>query len=160
MCSLGDAVLFGSSTWSIHAGEYQFKWLPAKGRLTRNENGTTGWANIIHSTNPTIVCHGSYRVHLCKHNPCRAWHNDTKYGGIGPPMHLQEVPPPGEPSAVADPSGAPLAVAAQTAVADLPSAVADLPCEPPSDLLECVAIVPPLSIGAGSSGTTSGTCCS
>ena len=59
-------------------------------------------------------------------------------------MHLQEVPHQAEPSAVAEPSGAPLAVAAQSAVADPPSAVADLPCEPPSDVLECVAIVPAL----------------
>ena len=135
------ATICGESTWVPHTGYYEFQWEPAVSKKTTNPNGTTGWARITHSTNPAITLVGLHRIHLCKFNPCRAWYPDSKYGAIGPPMHLQEVGFHGEPAAVAEPSGShlPLPVAVETAVAAPP-------CEPPSVVAECAAIVPALAL--------------
>ena len=46
---------------------------------------------------PGIIC----RFHLCKHNPCKADYSASKYGKVGPPIHLQEEPKESELSAVA-----------------------------------------------------------
>ena len=100
---------------------YEFEWHkneynePA---TTRNVNGTTGWATITHSSNPALKERTQCRIHLCAFDPCRAAWPATKYGLVGPPKHLREVPKQSELSAVAAPSGSqlPLPAAVQVAV--------------------------------------------
>jgi hypothetical protein len=86
-------------------------------KVKTNENGTTGWATIIHSANPACMPRTQCRIHLCAFNPCRAVYPATKYGAVGPPLHLQEVQKQGALPAVAEPSGSqqPLSAEAQAA---------------------------------------------
>ena len=93
---------------SLEHGAYYYefqwhtKWMQVK---PPNLNGTTGWARILHSTNPAYKPETVCRIHLCTHNPCRAVHPASKHGLVGPPMHLQVVQQHTEVSAVAGASG-------------------------------------------------------
>jgi hypothetical protein len=94
-----------------------------------NENGTTGWAIIIRSSNADFPP-GLYRVHQCAHMPCKCSFSPTSmFVGSSTPLHLfrleagismQNVPqsrnaaeadavaepsPPSTPDAVAGPAG-------------------------------------------------------
>ena len=84
-------MLAGGSSDAKDGGHYEFQWHCQWGGPKTNDNGTSGWAKIVKSTNalhpPDAIC----RIHLCAHNPCQAVWPATKYGPLGPPMHLQEV---------------------------------------------------------------------
>ena len=88
-------------------------------KVKGNENGTSGWATVIHSTSPACRPRTQCRIHLCAFNPCKASYPASKYGDVGPPIHLQVVQKQDELPAVAEPSGSqsPLPAAAHTAVA-------------------------------------------
>ena len=85
---------------------YEWEWHTQWMRTTQNANGTTGWANILHSTKLGCEPGTVLRVHLCKHNPCRAMHPASKYGLTGPPIHLQELQQSLDVPAIAEASGA------------------------------------------------------
>ena len=87
-------------------------------------NGATGWATILRTTDPTCAEGALIRIHLCMHDPCRAVYSASRYGLIGPPIHLQEVQNFSVVPPVAEAWGDP------TAVADDLTAVADDPTEP------------------------------
>ena len=95
----GAHLLWGQSTQANDAGYYQFHWsahgngLPA---VTVNANGTTGWATIMSSTNSACKPRTQRRIHICMFKPCKAVYPTSKYGLVGPPLHLQEVPKPDE----------------------------------------------------------------
>ena len=87
---------------------YEFQWHHEWMQVKTNENGVSGWATIAHSTNPACRPRTQCRVHLCAFNPCRANYPASKYGNVGPPLHLQEVQKQCEVPAVAEPSGSQL----------------------------------------------------
>ena len=105
--NVDTTTICGESTYKENTGYYEVQWYHGFSRVTKNGDGTTGWATIIHTTNlavrPRTIC----RIHLCKHSPCRAVHPASKHGAVGPPMHLQKVP---KRTAVDESSGSPLAV--------------------------------------------------
>ena len=107
---------YGENTHDDDAGNYEFQWHHLWNKVTTNANGTTGWATIIHSTNPAVLPNKIRRVHLCASDPCMARHKANKYGNYGPPIHLQHVVKQHKSSAVAEPSGS-LHASAETAVA-------------------------------------------
>ena len=111
----------GRSSDAKDGGYYEFQWHHGMGtRVTRNPSGTTGWATIIHSTNPACMPRTTCRIHLCAYSPCKAdWTSKGKYGEMGGPKHLQPVQRQSQLSAVAEPSGSqlPLPALVQTAVA-------------------------------------------
>ena len=101
---------------------YDFVWnTKMMVRVTPNQNGTTGFATILASTNPAIQPGKVVRIHYCLFNPCMAEYKcKSKHGDYGEPMHLQprardtEFPLPTPPSlpatvppAVAEPTSAP-----------------------------------------------------
>ena len=56
-------------------------------RITKNPNGITAWADVLHRS-----CGGALkdvRVHLCAKNPCVAKWDASKYGHMLVPIHLQ-----------------------------------------------------------------------
>ena len=117
----------GQSTDAKWSGYYEFRWSSAysAGDWTKpktTEYGDTGWATIIHSTNPAVRIRSQSRIHLCSSNPCyhiaQKW-AESKYGAVGPPMHLQEVPRQCALPASAEASGSqlPLPAAVPTTVA-------------------------------------------
>jgi hypothetical protein len=89
--SNGTQTIFGHSTYGTDAGHYAFQWHRAWAGVTKNPNGTTGWATILQSTNPAYAPKNVRRLHLCAFNPCKAWHKASKYGDFGEPLHLQQV---------------------------------------------------------------------
>ena len=95
----------GESTYKENTGYYEFQWYYGFTKVTKNQNGTTGWATIIHTTNPAVKPRSICRIHLCAQDPCQAWHAASKYGEVGPPIHLQRVP---KRTAVAESSGSQL----------------------------------------------------
>ena len=98
----------GRSSDAKDGGYYEFQWHTAWQRIKQNQNGTSGWATIIHSTNPAYRPPRICRIHLCAYTPCEVSWPVSKYGSVGPPIHLQEVPKQSELSAVAEPSGSQL----------------------------------------------------
>ena len=84
-------------------GRYEFIWQSRPTSVTKNKNGITGWAELLKSSNANNPAGTICRIHLCGHNPCLAVWPDTKYGLMGPPMHLQPVaePPAAETPATA-----------------------------------------------------------
>ena len=122
----------GRSSDANDGGYYEFQWHTAWNKLLQNQNGTTGWATIIHSTNPACKPKTICRIHLCAYTPCESIWPASKYGQVGPPIHLQEAPKQSELPAVAEPSGSqlPLPAAAQTAVAGSSSETPSPAAEP------------------------------
>jgi hypothetical protein len=100
---------------------YEFEWHRGWMLPRRNHSGTTGWATIISSTNPACRPQTQCRIHLCAHSPCIAIWSASRYGAVGPPIHVQEVQghPPAVAEAVAELPGPeqPPPAAANTAVA-------------------------------------------
>ena len=134
-----NAPFFGECIDAKHGGRYEVQWHHAWRRVTKNENGTTGFATILQSSSEARPIGAVCRIHLCAHNPCMARWPDSKYGIVGPPMHLQPVfsavaqssaPPavaePSAPPAVAE-SSAPCAVAESSAPQQLRSFRPPLP---------------------------------
>ena len=94
---------FGQSTDEGEEGHYEWEWLQEPTRPKTTKNGTSGWAKLLKSSNAKnyigrIIC-----IHLCAHNPCAARHEPSKYGLVGPPVHMQPVAKPGDASAIALP---------------------------------------------------------
>ena len=86
----------------------QCEWDPTWSSVVSNSNGSIGWARILRSGGddvPEGVCR---RVHLCASNPCNARWVASKYGVIGPPIHLQPVTSEEVSFAPKPPVGAPL----------------------------------------------------
>ena len=122
---------------------YEFKWVhepPSFTKVTKNVNGTIGWADVVRTTNPHVKAHSRHRMHRCAFSPCTADHAAAKYGNVGPPRHAQEVAHRPELHAAAElPSDAagPIAVAEVPTAAELPSDAAvpvpvdvDAPADP------------------------------
>ena len=93
------------------------QWHHGWSTVTKNPNGTTGWATMLQSSSPKRPIGTVRRIHLCAANPCLARWPASKYGVWGPPLHLQLVEAPDVPSAVAESSG--------QAASSAPSAVAE-----------------------------------
>ena len=80
-----DKLICGDSFDSKDGGDYEFQWHMLWNRVSKNENGTSDWARIIHTTNPAYLPKTMHRIHRCKFNPCRAWwQHVSKYGDVGP----------------------------------------------------------------------------
>ena len=133
---------FGECIDAIHAGRYEVQWHHAWRAVTKNKNGTIGFATILQSSSEARPIGGVCRIHLCAHNPCMARWPDSKYGIVGPPMHLQPVFP-----AVAQ-SSAPPAVAESSA----PCAVAE--SSAPPAVAEFSAPLAPLCVPHGTKAET------
>ena len=158
--SEGAETICGQSSDATDGGYYEFQWHNVWAKQKKNPNGTTGWATIIHSTNPAYKPKRICRIHLCAYTPCKVPWPCSKYGYVGPPIHLQEAPKQSELPAVAEPSGSqlPLPAAAQTAVTgssrETPSPAAELapvgpdlvvepaPAEEPATASEQAVIAP------------------
>ena len=128
--SADTTTICGENKEGSDAGYYEFQWHHGFSRVTTNENGTTGWANVIHCTNPSVKVGGIRRFHMCKHEPCRAWWTASKYGEVGPPTHLQQVR---KRIAVAESPGSPAVpslASAHTAVAGPSTETSPLAAEP------------------------------
>ena len=145
----------GESTDTNDGGYYAFQWHELWRRVSKNPNGTTGWATIIHSANPVVLPNTVRRIHLCTFNPCQAWwRNASKYGDVGPPIHLQKVEKKCESAAVADASYShlPLPASVPTAVAGPRNEASDLASElvpvGPAPVAEQAPVEEPASIGA------------
>ena len=105
----GGTIICGRSTDAKDGGDYRFRWdWKMDPKPFTNPNGTSGWAKILDTTNPTVMPLSSRRVHLCKFNPCKAVWAASKHGKLGAPIHLQVVPSQSEVSAVAEASGSQL----------------------------------------------------
>ena len=70
----------------------EFIWTEEDRRVKKNPNGTTGWAHISRRSggvkhDPPDLC----RVHICRNNPCTAVWPDSKYGPLGPPIHVRQL---------------------------------------------------------------------
>ena len=74
----------GRSSDAKHGGYYEFQWHNAWAKIRKNQNGTTGWATIIHSTNPACKPKTICRIHLCAYTPCEVSWPVSKYGSAGP----------------------------------------------------------------------------
>ena len=70
---------------------HELRWDPSMSALVRNRNGMTGWARVLRSSGGDVPDGSCRRVHKCAHNPCRARWPDSKYGLVGPPIHVEEV---------------------------------------------------------------------
>ena len=145
--STGAAVDQGGGTQTICrrslAGTYyEFEWNHKfKTKPKSNEHGTSGWATVLHSSNPKYLPGMICRFHLCKHNPCKADYAVSKYGQVGPPIHLQEEQKESELSAVAAASGSQL---------PLPAAVSAAVTGPSSEAPPPAAVSTAVTAPAGS----------
>ena len=68
---------------------YQFEWARGLSRVTANPNGVTGWATVVHCLGGSVEVGSIVRVHVCRHSPCRVDWDASKYGEMGPPIHIQ-----------------------------------------------------------------------
>ena len=118
-------------------GYYEFRWNDKASQHKTTFGGTTGFATILYSTNANFHVDKEYRIHVCAHNPCQArWKYASKYGWMGVPMHVQQVPKRAA-VAVAESSGS---TTLATAVAEAPPVEDSLSAAAGSD--EAVAEVP------------------
>ena len=121
---------------------YEVEWHHDWARVVPNQNGITGWAKVLQSTNPAKATVGSIlRFHKCAHNPCSAMWPASKYGCFAPPIHVRPVenfPDPPAAPVVEEASDVEYNIAAPTFVDDI---LADLPDAPPAE--PAVAEAPP-----------------
>ena len=88
----------------LPGGHYTSEWSKAiRHRVTKNPNGSTGYATVIASSRAEVVVGANIRVHTCAHSPCHAHYSDSKYGLVGPPIHVQLCAAPAAGPAVAGP---------------------------------------------------------
>ena len=93
--TLDDSIYVGEEfQWhhSIHSKEpaaYEFQWHHSWEGVSRNKNGTTGWARILQSTNPSNPAKNICRIHVCANNPCTALWDHGKYGKKPVPYHVR-----------------------------------------------------------------------
>ena len=67
---------------------HEFKWHFGATPPKRNENGNSGWAEILSRSCDTEPDYKIIRVHACAFNPCCGVYRDSSYPQ-GPPMHVQ-----------------------------------------------------------------------
>ena len=69
---------------------WELAWDTTLGQKGYSSYGVSGWCEIISRSSGGPIEPGLPRVHLCYHNPCQArWKHETKYGGMGLPIHVQ-----------------------------------------------------------------------
>ena len=82
---------------SVRDLDFEFQWDPVRAKVFRNDNGTSGFARVTSCAGgaAAAVAVGFrighvFRMHHCKHNPCRAAHLPSGlYREFGPPLHVQ-----------------------------------------------------------------------
>ena len=131
-------IYYGENSVSGTGGYYEFRWDEIGQKIKKNENGTSGFACILHTTNAKVLPRSCIRVHFCLHNPCRAVYPPSKYGKLAPPLHLQPVPRQSEVTAVAEPSASQL----PEPPAEAEAAVAGTPEAEPSPVCETASVKP------------------
>ena len=154
MLSDKPKTIFGQSSDGTNAGTYEWKWISAWGAVNKNKNGTSGWTEIIQSTNEAIKPGENIRIHLCAHNPCVVDWPASKYGGVGPPLHLQPfLPKPDVLSEVAEASGSelPSLAAVESAVAG-PSGEAPSPSAELAPEEQAPGVEPPPAVESAVAG--------
>ena len=129
MANADDDIYVGQDILSEGREVYEFQWHHDWNKVTKNKNGTTGWARILQSTNPTKPPGTICRMHQCAYNPCTANWKPVQYGNYPPPLHVQLQNPSITFAAVAGASGA----QSSSSNADLP--VQAVPEEEASALL-------------------------
>ena len=67
----------------------ELRWHTTWSKPKRNPNGTSGYATVVRSRTATPTAGETIRIHVCAHKPCRAQHPVSKYGIIGPPLHVE-----------------------------------------------------------------------
>ena len=87
-CGPPQGARFHGSDGKAH---YEFEWDYSALRPRRNPNGTSGFARVISrsSGGGGLIVGDLGRVHRCAWNPCRAVYPRSKYGYVGPPLHIQ-----------------------------------------------------------------------
>ena len=138
----GTQTICGQSADAKEGGYYEFQWHDAWMKVTKNPHGTTGWATIIHSTNPACKPRTRCRIHLCAFSPCLAVYPATKYGNVGPPIHLHEVQKQVQ-TAVAGPSNEASSAAAEPAPVGPAPVVEPAPVEEPATALKQAEVLEP-----------------
>ena len=109
---------------------YEFEWDFSATQPKTNPNGTTGFARVISrsSGGDGLIVGYLCRVHRCEWIPCRAVYPRSKYGYVGPPLHIG-------PSDWKPPAGADAGAASKPPPAALPEPpAATPPTEPVSPL--------------------------
>ena len=76
---------------SLEGHSHELRWDTSMSGITRNHNGSTGWARVIRSSGGDVPDGSCRRVHKCAHSPCEAQWKNSKSGLQGPPIHVQEV---------------------------------------------------------------------
>ena len=103
-CAPPQGARFHGSDGIAH---YEFEWDFSALQPKTNDNGTSGFARVISrsSGGGGLIVGYLGRVHRCASNPCRAVYPESKYGYVGPPLHIQ--PSDWKPPAGADAEAAP-----------------------------------------------------
>ena len=70
---------------------YEFEWDFSATQPKTNPNGTTGFARVISRSSGGDGLNVGYlcRVHRCEWIPCCADYPPSKYGHVGPPLHIR-----------------------------------------------------------------------
>lgn len=71
----------------------EIAWDVSWSAVTYRSGGDSGWARIIRSSGGDVAEGSCRRIHKCSTNPCTARWPASKYGMLGPPIHVQEVSP-------------------------------------------------------------------
>ena len=105
-CAPPQGARFHGSDGIAH---YEFEWDFSALQPKTNDNGTSGFARVISrsSGGGGLIVGYLGRVHRCAWNPCRAVYPRSKYGYVGPPLHIQPSdwkPPAGADAEAADDS--------------------------------------------------------
>ena len=66
---VGEEFQWHHSNLSKEPAAYEFQWHHSWNRVSHTKNGTTGWATILQSTNPSNPANNICRIHVCAHNP-------------------------------------------------------------------------------------------
>ena len=87
-CAPPQGARFHGSDGIAH---YEFEWDFSALQPKTNDNGTSGFARVISrsSGGGGLIVGYLGRVHRCAWNPCRAVYPRSKYGYVGPPLHIQ-----------------------------------------------------------------------
>ena len=156
-CAPPQGARFHGSDGIAH---YEFEWDFSALQPNTNDNGTSGFARVISrsSGGGGLIVGYLGRVHRCAWNPCRAVYPRSKYGYVGPPLHIQpsdwkppagadaeaaSKPPPAAPpeppaatppkepvSPLTPPKESTAAVAAEAAAVAVPSELLEPPTPP------------------------------
>ena len=86
----------------------ELQWDTTWSSVTSNANGSSGWARVLRSGGGDVSEGACRRAHQCARNPCIARRAASKYGPMGPPIHVQPVDPAAVSFGPSPPSSAPL----------------------------------------------------